>query len=103
MKINFFKILGLLGILARELKKIPEDGKVTITEAINLMKLICERLGLDFDQEGVAIDKDAVSGAVDALESIGSIAGGLESKDVQEADKAKEPDTSSDSKKSKKK
>jgi hypothetical protein len=99
MKINFFKILGLLGILARELKKIPEDGKVTITEAINLMRLISEKLGLNFDEEGIAIDKEAVAGAVDALEAVSSIAGGEEKN--EESDQPKKDSDSKGQKKTK--
>jgi hypothetical protein len=52
MNISYFKVIGMVGMLAEELSKIAEDGKVTVTEAFDLMKMVCERLGLDFDTEG---------------------------------------------------
>ncbi len=52
MKINYFKVIGMVGMLAEELGEIAEDGKVTIKEALDLMEKICERLGLDFDRTG---------------------------------------------------
>lgn len=52
MKINYFKVIGMVGMLAEELSQIAEDGKVTIKEAVDLIERICEQLGLDFDQAG---------------------------------------------------
>ncbi len=52
MKINYFKVIGMVGMLAEELSKIAEDGKVTVNEAIGLVEKVCDNLGLDFDKEG---------------------------------------------------
>ena len=53
MKVGFFKILGLMGLLAEELSNAAIDGKITIKEAITIISKICEALGLDFDTEGL--------------------------------------------------
>ena len=53
MKVNYFKVIGMIGMLAEELNQIAEDGKVTINEALGLMEKICEQLGLDFDRTGL--------------------------------------------------
>ena len=55
MKINYFKVIGMIGMLAEELTRISEDGKITIKEAVDLVEKICEHLGLDFDQAGVQL------------------------------------------------
>lgn len=55
MKLNYFKVIGMVGMLAEELSKIAEDGKITIKEAVELVEKICEQLGLDFDQAGVQL------------------------------------------------
>ena len=52
MTINAFKVMGMVGMLAEELSTIAADGKVTVTEAFNLIKKICDTLGLDFDDTG---------------------------------------------------
>lgn len=55
MKINYFKVIGMIGMLAEGLSQIAEDGKVTINEALDLMGKICEHLGLDFDRTGLQL------------------------------------------------
>ncbi|MDH3973552.1 MAG: hypothetical protein OEV42_04655 [Deltaproteobacteria bacterium] len=53
MSINTFKVMGMVGMLAEELNGIAADGKVTINEAIDLVRKISEALGLDFDEAGL--------------------------------------------------
>lgn len=48
-KIGYFKIIGLIGLLAEELTIAAEDGKITVSEAIRIVVKICETLNLDFD------------------------------------------------------
>ena len=55
MKISYFKVIGMIGMLAEELSQIAEDGKINIKEALNLIEKICEQMGLDFDNEGIEI------------------------------------------------
>lgn len=55
MKVNYFKVIGMVGMLAEELGKVAEDGKVTVTEAIELVKKISLSLGLDFDETGLEL------------------------------------------------
>ena len=57
MKISFFKAISLVGLLAEELSEMSADGKITIKEAIGLVEKICEKLGIDFDKEGIDIIK----------------------------------------------
>lgn len=56
MKINYFKVIGMIGMLAEELSRIAEDGKITIKEALDLIEKICDQLGLDFDQAGIKLE-----------------------------------------------
>ena len=55
-KVGFFAVLGLVGLLADELTKAAEDGKITVSEGLKILKAICERLGIDFDTTGIKID-----------------------------------------------
>lgn len=50
MQINYFKVLGLVGLLASELTKAAEDGKITVDEAITIIGKLCAVLGLELDQ-----------------------------------------------------
>ncbi len=50
MKVNVFKVLGMVGTLAAELNKIAADGNVTVFEAIDLSLAICGELGIKFDR-----------------------------------------------------
>lgn len=52
MKVGFFRIIGLFGLLAEELTIAAEDGKITVAEAIKIVTRICEALGIDFDATG---------------------------------------------------
>ncbi|MCU0286290.1 MAG: hypothetical protein MUF15_07805 [Acidobacteria bacterium] len=52
MNINTFKVIGMVGMLAEELSLIAADGKVSVNEAIGLIKKICKSLDLDFDEVG---------------------------------------------------
>lgn len=56
MKVTFFKILGLVGLLAEELTKAAVDNKITAKEAINIIQMICTALGINFDTEGINLD-----------------------------------------------
>ena len=48
----FFKILGLVGLLADKLMAAAKDGKVTIAEGLDIIRAICSQLGIDFDETG---------------------------------------------------
>ena len=48
-KLNFLKIMGLVGMVTDELINIQMDGKVTITECIKLVDKICNNLNIKFD------------------------------------------------------
>ena len=52
MKIGFFAILGMIGMLAQELSNAAADGKITLNEGIRILDKICLQLGIDFDKEG---------------------------------------------------
>ncbi|HLP59184.1 MAG TPA: hypothetical protein VK186_10160 [Candidatus Deferrimicrobium sp.] len=52
MDVKTFKVIGMVGMLAEELSLIAADGKVTVNEAIGLIKKICKNLDLDFDEVG---------------------------------------------------
>ena len=70
MNVSWFKVFGLIGILAEELSKAASDGKITINEAIVIVARICTSLGIDFDTKGVAVDgliPGAGSQAVDSV------------------------------------
>lgn len=56
MRISFFRVLGLIGLLAEELTKAAEDNRITVNEALHIIKRICETLGIDFDAEGFDLD-----------------------------------------------
>lgn len=49
MQINYFKVLGLVGMLAGELTKAAEDGTITAAEGLSMAFKICTSLGLEFD------------------------------------------------------
>jgi hypothetical protein len=51
MKVSFFKVLGLVGMLAEELSAAAVDGKVTVDEALRIVGKICEALGIEFIAE----------------------------------------------------
>ncbi len=48
-KMNFLKIMGLVGMITDELINIEADGKVTITEGLTLIDKICNNIGINFD------------------------------------------------------
>ena len=48
-KMNFLKIMGLVGMLTDEMINIQMDGKVTITEGLQLIDKICNSLSMTFD------------------------------------------------------
>jgi len=49
MKIGFFKIFGMIGMLAEELTKAAEDGKITADEALRIVEKICEEIGISLE------------------------------------------------------
>lgn len=55
MEINYFKVLGLIGLLASELTIAARDGKITGTEGIKIISNICEGLGFTFDSGVVSL------------------------------------------------
>ena len=55
MKISFFKIFAVLGIINNWLLKSMVDGKITVSEAIELVEQLCNMLGIDFDKEGIDV------------------------------------------------
>ena len=46
---NFFKILGIISLISSWMKKALEDGKITLREALELIGLLAESLGLPLD------------------------------------------------------
>jgi len=49
MKISFFSILGMIGMLAQELTKAASDGKITADEALRIVEKICEQIGVSLE------------------------------------------------------
>ena len=52
MKVSWFKVLGMIGLLSDELTKVAMDGKITPREAVQLTKRICDYLDLDWEEDG---------------------------------------------------
>lgn len=52
MKVSFFKVLGLIGVLAEELTAAAMDGKITVKEALRIVEVLCNQLGIEMDKEG---------------------------------------------------
>lgn len=52
MKIGFFTVLSLIGMLASELTEAAADGKITVAEALHIVERICESLGIKLDKTG---------------------------------------------------
>lgn len=48
-KLNFLKIMGLVGLVTDNIIAIEADGKVTITEGLTLIDKICNNLNIKFD------------------------------------------------------
>jgi transcription termination factor NusB len=44
-------VLGLVGLLAEELSAAAVDGKITVNEALRIVKRICDSLGIEFVAE----------------------------------------------------
>ena len=57
MKISFWKALSLIGLLAEELSNAAADNKITVAEALHIVEVICEKLGVDFDKAGFDLVK----------------------------------------------
>ncbi|SDO03920.1 hypothetical protein SAMN04488516_11726 [Desulfonauticus submarinus] len=49
MKIGFFSVLGLIGVLAEELTKAASDGKITASEGLHIVEKVCEQLGIKLE------------------------------------------------------
>jgi len=58
MHIGFFKVLGLIGMLANELSMAAVDGKITAREALKIMEKVCDELGIDLDKTGIDLGGD---------------------------------------------
>lgn len=52
----FLKILGIVGLLSVKLQEAAVDNKITVNEGIEIIKVVCEALGIDFDDTGLAVD-----------------------------------------------
>jgi len=46
---NFFKILSIVSLISSWMAKALEDGKITLREALELIGLLAESLGLPLD------------------------------------------------------
>lgn len=49
---NVFRALGLITTIAAEIPGIVADGKITISELLQLAQKIADKLGYDIDTEG---------------------------------------------------
>jgi len=58
MHIGFFKVIGLIGLLANELTTAAMDGKITAREALSIMEKICAALGIDLDKTGIELSEE---------------------------------------------
>ncbi len=58
MKISFWKILSLAGLLAEELSEAAADNKITVAEALHVVEKICKSIGIDFDKDGFDVVKE---------------------------------------------
>ena len=58
MHIGFFKVLGLVGLLAQELTLAATDGKITAREALRIMEKVCDALGIDLDTTGISVAEE---------------------------------------------
>ena len=56
MKISFFKIFAVLGIINNWLMVAMADGKVTVREGLELIEQLCSMLDIDFDKQGMDIE-----------------------------------------------
>jgi len=52
MNSMFFRVLGMIGMLAEELATAATDGTLTAAELIRIGEKICEALGIDLDTTG---------------------------------------------------
>jgi|GEM_PF-3184263 len=57
MKVTFWSALALVGALAQDLSEASADNKITVTEALDIVKDICEKLGIEFDEVGFDLAK----------------------------------------------
>lgn len=46
---NFFKILMIINLISSWMKKALEDGKITLDEALDLISMLAEQLGLTLE------------------------------------------------------
>lgn len=52
-KLGFWTIFSLTGTIAESLQKASSDGKISVNEAIEIIKSVCKSLNIDFDEAGV--------------------------------------------------
>lgn len=55
MKLTLWKIVGLIMELADQIIKAADDGKITVTEGLAILRTACMKLGIDFDEQGIEI------------------------------------------------
>ncbi len=51
----FLKAISLVSLIAAELPEIVQDGKITVSEALELATKIAKQLGFDVDDEGLEL------------------------------------------------
>jgi len=55
--VSFWEIFKLIGTLAEKLNKAAQDGKISITEALDIVDSLCGELGIDFDTEAFNVSE----------------------------------------------
>ena len=60
MRISAWRIISLISLLADELTEAAADGKITVSEGLHIIEVLCRNLGIDFDEEGFTIAKQNV-------------------------------------------
>jgi hypothetical protein len=51
MKVSFFKVLGMIGTISEQLTSASIDGRIDIFEAVEIVRVICDQLGIVFELE----------------------------------------------------
>ena len=44
---DFFKILGIIGMLSAQISQAAADGQITVEEAMNIVKMVCQVLNIE--------------------------------------------------------
>jgi len=51
----FLKAISLVSLIAAELPEIVQDGRITVSEGLDLVTKIARQLGFDVDDEGLEL------------------------------------------------